>query len=370
MGGRGRLIDTPQRQTILDLVDTAVRDGARLARACDVIGISARCLQRWREGEAPRWTDRRRNRVQSPKHALSAAERQTILDTANHPDYADLPPTQIVPILADRGLYLASESSFYRVLRAAGQLAHRRPERPPRAIGKPRALSAHAPNQIVCWDITYLPTDVRGRYYYLYLVLDLYSRCIVAWQVHDVEHQDLASALMRDYALEHEIQPEQVVLHADNGAVMKGSALYVTLRELGIVPSHSRPAVSDDNPYVESVFRTLKHRPALRVRPFESLEAARVWVRQVVDWYNTEHRHGRIRHVTPKQRHAGEDVELLKRRAALYEAAKARHPRRWSGKTRNWERVSAVHLNPAKASDKPPPKSAGSPTESSTTRPK
>jgi transposase InsO family protein len=361
------MIDASQRQTLLDLVDTAVREGARLERACDLIGISARCLQRWRQGETPLLADRRRTRVQTPKNALNEAERQAVLDTANHPDFADLPPTQIVPILADQGRYVASESSFYRVLRDAGQLTHRRPERPARTVSKPRALTAQRPNEIVCWDISYLPTEVHGQYYYLYLILDLYSRCIVAWQVHDVEHQDLASALMRDYALEHAIQPEQVVLHADNGAVMKGAALYVTLRELGIVPSHSRPAVSDDNPYVESVFRTLKHRPDLEIRPFESLDAARAWVSQVVDWYNTEHRHGRIRHVTPKQRHAGEDVELLKRREAVYADAKARHPGRWSGATRNWQPVGEVHLNPAKASEKSTSKIAQSPAESQPT---
>jgi transposase InsO family protein len=361
------MIDPPQRQTILDLVDTAVRDGARLERACDVIGISARCLQRWRSDATAEQVDRRSTRVQAPKNALSDAERQAILATANHPDYADLPPTQIVPILADQGRYLASESSFYRVLRHAGQLAHRRPERPARSLSKPRARTACRPNQIVCWDISYLPTDVRGQYFYLYLILDLYSRCIVAWQVHDVEHQDLASALMRDYALEHDIQPEQVVLHADNGAVMKGSSLYLTLRELGIVPSHSRPAVSNDNPYVESTFRTLKYRPDLKIRPFENLDAARSWVSRVVDWYNTEHRHSGIRYVTPRQRHAGEDVALLRQRAQVYADAKVRHPGRWSGNSRNWQPIEEVHLNPEKASVKTTKAAAPKKTESTPT---
>ena len=350
------MIADPQRKNLLELVDAAVRDGARQHAACELLGITARCLQRWRQGgsdDGPRLADGRRNREQKPVNALTTEERQTVLDTVNHPDYAHLPPTQIVPLLADQGRYIGSESTLYRVLREAGQLAHRRIEREPRNVAKPRALDARAPHQIVCWDISYLPTDVRGSYFYLYLLIDLYSRCIVAWQVQDVECQHHASALMKDYALQHHITADQVTLHADNGAVMKASTLYATLKALGINTSHGRPSVSNDNPYVESVFHTLKYRPDLKLKPFQSLDAARDWVGNVVHWYNTEHRHSSIRYVTPQQRHDGEDVAILKNRHAVYQQAKAANPQRWSGNTRNWEPIEVVHLNPEKDPPKP-----------------
>ena len=265
---------------------------------------------------------------------------------ANSAEFGKLPPSQIVPILADRGQYIASESSFYRIMRAENQLRHRGAERPAERRHKPHALCATAPKQLFSWGITYLPTPVKGLYFYLYLFMDIFSRKIVGWQIYDAESSEMASEVMRDICIREAIAPNQVVLHSDNGSPMKGATMLATLQALGVAPSFSRPAVSNDNPYSESLFKTLKYRPAYPRQAFESLLAARQWVGTFVQWYNHEHRHSAINFVTPAERHDGLDSVLLQKRATVYEAAKLRHPERWSGSTRNWQPVLVVHLNP------------------------
>lgn len=337
------------RSSIMSLVDEAVAAGANQGRACAAIGMSERTLQRWRR--APLQADQRSTRVQQPANKLDESERQRILSIANSAEFGQLPPSQIVPRLADQGCYVASESSFYRVLRAANQLKHRNATRPTLARSKPKAFSATGPNQLYSWDITYLPTTVRGCYFYLYLFLDIFSRKVVGWQVYDEESTDLGAEVIRDICKREQVKPQQLVLHSDNGNPMKGATMLATLQRLGVMPSFSRPAVSNDNPYSESMFKTLKYRPSYPDQAFADLVAARKWVGGFVDWYNNEHRHSAIRFVTPAQRHAGQDQPLLRRRKVVYEAAKARHPQRWSGATRNCEPVRVVHLNPAKSAN-------------------
>lgn len=337
------------RKSIITVVDEAIAAGASQKSACDAICMSARTLQRWRS--APLVADRRTVRVQRPHNTLTELERQRILAVANSAEFGHLPPSQIVPRLADQGCYVASESSFYRVMRAANQIKHRGAARPKPERSKPKALSATGPNQLYSWDITYLPTTVRGAYFYLYLFLDVFSRKVVGWQVYDEESSDLAAEVMRDICKREEVQPQQVVLHSDNGSPMKGATMLATLQRLGVVPSFSRPSVSNDNPYSESLFKTLKYRPGYPGQAFGDLTLARKWVGRFVDWYNNEHRHSAIRFITPAQRHASHDQVLLRRRTIVYEAAKARHPRRWSGATRNWDPVPVVHLNPAKSAN-------------------
>lgn len=334
-----------ERQQVVELVQEATAAGARQDEACAVLGLSVRTLQRWQDGETVR-TDQRPFRQYDPPHKLKEAERVALLAVANSAEFGHLPPSQIVPRLADQGRYLASESTFYRVLKAENQLAHRRSERPAQSRSKPRAVCAKAPNQVWSWDITYLPAAIRGQFFYLYLFLDIFSRKIVGWQVYEEENSALASEILRDLCHREGIQPNQVILHSDNGGPMKGATMLATLQGLGVMPSFSRPAVSNDNPYSESLFKTLKYRPAYPVRPFADLATARHWVNGLVNWYNHEHRHSAIRFVTPAQRHAGLDGALLEQRKAVYEAARACHPQRWRGPTRNWQRVQTVHLNP------------------------
>lgn len=343
------MITPPQRQTLVTWVAEAIAAGARRAQACEVLGLTIRTLQRWHKasGQDDRGTvDGRTTRIQQPSNALSDAERAKVLEVINSPQYGNLPPTQIVPRLADEGIYLASESTCYRILREANQLTHRRPERAPSPRPKPRALSADGPNQLVSWDITYLPTRVRGIYLYLYVFMDVFSRKIVAWQVHTKECQELTSVLFADYVRQSGIPPGQLTLHSDNGAPMKGATLIATLEDLGVARSLSRPSVSNDNPYSEALFRVLKYRPDQAIDPFADQAHARCFVEALVHWYNHEHRHGAIRFVTPAQRHSGEDVAILAQRHQLYLQAQASNPNRWSGQTRNWRRKAVVHLNP------------------------
>ena len=199
--------------------------------------------------------------------------------------------------------------------------------------------------------LTYLPCEVTGRWFYLYLILDLYSRRVVGFEVHDSDSADHAVAVLKRAALAeglHGRPPEQrPVLHGDNGATLKATTVLATLHWLKIRPSYSRPRVSDDNAFVESLFRTAKYRPEFPASGgFKDLQAARQWASAFVHWYNHDHRHSGIRYVSPAQRHAGQDREILAARDALYGQARQANPKRWSGKTRDWSPIGAVTLNP------------------------
>ena len=333
-----------ERTEIIEWVTQARASGARQSQACKTIGISAKTFQRWVKPDHQQ--DGRLIALHAPKNKLTELERQRIIKIANAPDYAELPPSKIVPKLADEGQYIASESTFYRVLKAENQLQHRQKSKPVRQVKKPRALTATAANQIYSWDITYLPTQVLGLFFYLYLVMDIYSRKIVGWQIYERESSALAADLMTDICQREGIKRNQVTLHSDNGSPMKGATMLATLQELGVVPSFSRPSVSNDNPYSESLFRTLKYRPEYPEKAFEDLPAARSWVHGFVHWYNHEHLHSAIKFVTPAQRHTGEDKAILARRKQVYQQAKLKRPERWSGEIRNWDEIGEVYLNP------------------------
>lgn len=329
-------------------IQEAINSGARKYKACEHIGLNMRTYQRWFDTEKKVREDARKLREFTPPNKLSPAEEDLIVATVNSAEFADKSPHQIVPILADRGVYIASESTFYRVLRAKELLTHRHATKPATKVEKPKELVAEQPNQIWSWDITYLATTILGQFFYLYLFIDIFSRKIVGWQIFTEESSEHASALMLDICRQENISPNQLTLHSDNGSPMKGATMLATLQQLGVAPSRSRPSVSNDNAYSESCFKTLKYRPDYPSKPFDSLAAARTWVEQFVAWYNTEHRHSAIRFVTPEQRHRGEDVAILKQRKMIYQMAKIVNPFRWSGDTRNWKWIPKVSLNPDK----------------------
>lgn len=265
--------------------------------------------------------------------------------------FAHLSPKQLVPRLADQGLYLASESTFYRLQRRYGLRATKRVMS---RTDVTRAVTLHRatrPNQVWSWDITWLPTTVRGIYLHLYLVMDVWSRRIVAWRIADGDSAEIAAELVTQACREGKFDPRGLVLHSDNGKPMRASTLIATLQWLGVVPSFSRPHVSDDNPYSESLFRTLKHTPAYPRLPFASLASAQRWMARFVDWYNGEHRHSAIRYVTPDERHSGREQDILARRHELYQRARTLNPERWTRSTRNWTPLGAVILNPQGASE-------------------
>lgn len=332
----------PDRAQVLEVVADAVSDGCRQSKACGVVGVDERTLQRWQRPQTAQ--DGRHGPLTIPRNKLSAAERIAVIATATSAEFCNKSPHQIVPALADRGDYLASESSFYRLMKEADMLSHRG-KASPKNRHRPKALEAVKPNEIYSWDITYLLSTVRGQYFYLYMFLDIFSRKIVGWRVHERESADFSSALLTEICRREGIDKAQLWLHADNGGPMKGATMLVTMQRLGIMPSFSRPSVSDDNPYSESLFKTMKYCPLYPTKPFETIDEATEWVELFVAWYNTEHLHSAINFVTPDSRHRGSDIEILKNRNVVYENAKIKNPSRWSQTTRNWSRVATVKLN-------------------------
>jgi transposase InsO family protein len=347
------MIGLEDRRALARDITQAHAAGARLRPACAIAGIELRTLQRWQAHEGLTAGDGRPQAVRPmPRHALSPDERLQLLAVANEPRFAAVPPARIVPMLADEGVYLASESSFTRVLRAQGQTARRGRAKAPKAVRPPTTHIAAAPRQVWCWDMTYLPAQVLGRWFHLYLILDLYSRKIVGWEVHDTDDSDHAAHLVRRTALAESIATldAKPVLHGDNGSTLKATTVLAMLNWLGVKPSYSRPRVSDDNAYAEALFRTAKYRPEFPAKGFADLEQARAWAAGFVRWYNHDHRHSGIRYVSPAQRHAGEDLPILAARHDLYMRARALNPARWSGSTRNWSPIGPVTLNPERDS--------------------
>lgn len=341
------MISTPDRKRAVELVNETVAAGARTFKVCDQMGISMRTYQRWtHEGGVK--ADGRPGAVRpKPVHKLTQAERDEVLAAVNSPSNKSLPPSQIVPALADEGRYIASESTFYRVLREENQQQHRGRSKAPTA--KPdNTHCAAGPNEVWCWDVTWLPGPAKGTFLYLYLILDIYSRKIVGWEIHKEESSEQASALVQKAYLREGIAGVELVLHSDNGSPMKGASLMETLYRLGIMSSYSRPRVSNDNAYAESIFRTCKYRPDYPHKGFIDLDAARAWVMDFVSWYNREHKHSGLKFITPVQRHSGQAEQVMRQRQKVYEAAKAANPKRWSGRTRNWDLPDEVWLNPEK----------------------
>jgi transposase InsO family protein len=329
---------------ILSTIEQAQSGGARLVQACQIVGISARTIERWRD--RPQGRDARHGPHHRPLKALSPVGESQVLSALTSSRYAELSPKRLVPQLADEGVYLASESTFYRLQRRRGLRRTRRPMSRTHVTRSSTVHRASAPNKVWSWDITWLPTNVRGIYQYLYLVMDVWSRRIVGWKVADRESADLAAEFITGVCRDRQVDPRGLVLHSDNGTPMRGNTMVSTLQWLGVVPSFSRPHVSNDNPYSESLFRTLKYTPAFPRLPFADGAAARRWVERFVGWYNSEHRHSAIRFVTPDERHCGRENGILARRHQLYQRARAANPERWSRATLNWTPIGLVVLNP------------------------
>jgi len=326
------------RVHILEAVSEAQRAGATRTAAAQAVGVTLRSLQRWET--SPRDDGRRNNRF-AHSSALEQAERTEVVSIACSPEFRDRSPKQIVPALADKGRYVASESTFYRILRQAGLLVHRGKARVPERE-RPDELTATAPNQVWTWDISYMISFCRGVYFYLYMMVDIWDRSIVGWSVHECEAGHLGAELLNASCRQQGVRGD-IVVHQDNGAPMISSEFLAALCVWGR-PSYSRPGVSDDNPFSEALFRTLKYCPEYP-GSFETIQHARAWSERFVDWYNNKHLHSAIGFVTPMQRRRGEDIDILAARREVYAAARQRHPERWSGAIRRWESPRAVTLN-------------------------
>jgi putative transposase len=344
VGHRGQKFDGTLRAQITLLLHEAVARGARRKRACEVIGISVRTLERWEHSSTG--IDNRKG-PGNTKHALTKEEKDKIVALANTPECRNLSPEQVIAVLADRGVYICSARSLRRILKERGQDRYRQRAKPPTPRSRPSECVATGPLEVLSWDITYLRNSrVRGSYFYLYIFIDIWSRRILCSEVHEAQDVDLAAELLNQLAEEHGVTPNQTVLHSDNGGPMKGATILATMRSLGIQASFSRPGVSDDNPFIEALFRHMKYAPRYPAKGFDSLEQAREWVKRFVHWYNHQHLHSSIGYVTPDDRHHGRDIEMLQRRAAVFAEAKRTNPARWSRHSYAWTRVQSVILNP------------------------
>ena len=341
------MISPSDRALAVELIQEANQNGARLAKACEELNISVRTYERWVAKGGVKEDQRPLAKRPEPKNKLSPEERQEIIEVAKKEEFENLPPSQIVPKLADQSIYIASESTFYRVLRMESMQNHRgRSKRPVRKL--PESYLATKPNQVWTWDITWLPGPIKGAYFKLYMILDIFSRMPVGWEVWENEDAVYAEELIKKAVISEKISGEPLVLHSDNGSPMKAATFQALLEKLGITKSYSRPRVSNDNPYSEAMFRTMKYRPEYPHQGFESLEAARQWAAKFVQWYAYEHQHSGLNFVTPHQCHTGEHIEILEKRKEVYEEAKSKRPERWSRSTRDWSAHKSVALNPMK----------------------
>ena len=310
-----------------------------VSRACSALDVPRSTLYRARQPRpAP-------NPRPTPSHALSKDERAEVRNVLNSERFMDHAPRQVYAALLDEGTYLASVSTMYRVLREYDEVRERRLIRRHPTYKKPELL-AERPNEVWSWDITHLRGPVKWSGYKLYTVLDIFSRYVVGWMIAEVESSELAKQLIAETARKQGIQPEQLTLHADNGSPMTGKPLSQLLLDLGITKSHSRPHTSDDNPFSEAQFKTMKYRPDYPDR-FPDIEAARCWVRNFFDWYNNGHYHTGLNLLTPASVHYGEADTVVQQRQTTMTAACAAHPERFRrGQPVVQGPPDAVYINP------------------------
>ncbi len=266
----------------------------------------------------------------APPLALSSSERQLILDTLNSARFADCTPYTAWARLLDEGTYLASVRTFYRVLGASGLVQERRDQLVHPAHTKPE-LAATAPNQVWSWDITRLRSTLKWQHFYLYVLLDIFSRYVVGWLVAGAENAGLARALIEETCAKHDIDRDRLTLHSDRGSPMRAKTTAELLVDLGVAASYSRPRVSNDNPFSEAQFKTLKYRPEFPER-FDGIEHARTHLRRFFAWYNDEHRHSGIGFMTPATVHFGRSAAIDEQRRHVLQAAYAAHPERFKGR--------------------------------------
>lgn len=331
-----------EKQDILDFVQFYVILGiVRLAILCMHIGISERTIQRWsKEGI----DDKREGAQKRVVRKLTEDERDEVYQVACSAEYKDLNPHEIYNSLLDKGIYLASESTFYRILRERNALTHRQETKKASSRKKPAELKATAKNQVWMWDITWLKSSVQGKYYYAYVIEDLYDRSIVSWAIHENESTEHATALFQEATRKENATPEFV--HSDNGNAMKGLTLVAFYYRLGIVPSFSRPRVSDDNPFIESFFKTLKYSCGYP-RFFTDLAHVRRWFATFIDWYNTKHMHSGLSYVTPFQKRNGQHQSIFAQRNTVIAVAKEAHPERWGSRNAKQYHAALMEmLNP------------------------
>ncbi|MBI2710062.1 MAG: IS3 family transposase [Actinobacteria bacterium] len=303
------------------------------ARACTAFAVNPRSHRHRRQRDdgrlvlAPPATPGPRRRHPA---ALGDDEKDLIVATLCEERFCDLAPAQVYSTLLDEGVYLCSERQMYRVLAERGLVRERRRGGHQRAgsFGVPR-LEADRPNKVWTWDITALRGPTKGVRYYLYTIIDIFSRKVVGWSIHAAESEAHACRLIREACRRHGVDRDQLVIHADRGSPMIAGTVAELLNELGVAKSHSRPRVSNDNPFIESHFKTLKYRPDYPDR-FDSINHARSWCRRFVHWYNEVHYHSGIGYLRPADLHDGNHTAIVEHRQTTLDAAAAAHPERFT----------------------------------------
>jgi len=288
--------------------------------------------------------DKRKGSHKRVVRKLSPEKRTEVMEVCNSKKYCDNSPHEIVPMLLDEGRYIASVRTMYRILKEENQLRLRSGSKMRKKRSKPPERKASEPNKVWCWDITWMPSLVKGIFYYAYVIIDIFDRFIVGWTVHEEESEEHSRDLFETLSRGRNILFE--FLHSDNGAPMKGSTLLSFLSSMEIKVSFSRPRTSNDNPFIESFFKTMKYTPAYPLK-FNDISHAREWMSDFVNWYNTKHLHSSIGFVTPEQMRTGQAKEIFRKRNEVMEQAKMENPECWgSRKTIRWELVNEVILNP------------------------
>lgn len=325
------------------LIEDAHRSGARYVKCCEIIEITLRTLQRWKKDG---FVDKRKGSGKRVVRKLSPEKREEIIMTCNSVEYMDMNPHQIIPRLLDLGKYLASVSTFYRILKAEKMLSHRSNCRLRQRRHKPPERKATKSNEVWCWDITWIPRTIKGLFFYAYVIIDIFDRYIVGWSVHEKESDSYSRDLFERVSLGRNIDFRY--LHSDNGHAMKGVTLLSFLKDLNIDISFSRPRVSNDNPFIESFFRTMKYSSKYKLR-FETIEDVRIWMADFVSWYNNEHFHSSIGYVTPAQMRNGDSVTIFKDRNEIMDKVKNQNPEIWGSRNAKvWKNPETVVLNPDK----------------------
>ena len=322
---------------ILGIMQKAKTDEIRQGTICSGIGIGIRTLQNWRKEGL---LDKRKGALKAVHNKFSETEERKIQEKACSYKYKDKTPGEIVAELAEAGEYIGSTSSIYRVFKRSNLvILNRRQRRRSKAVLA--EIKAKKSDEQWSWDISYLKTTVRGKYYYLYLFTDIWDRYIVGWEIHEEESGELAKELFRK--ISERLNVKGIKLHSDNGSPMRSTTFRAVLEKLEVIQTFSRPSVSNDNAFSESLFSTLK-RKAGYPKKFNTLEEAREWMAKFVDWYNNEHMHTRLNYITPAARRNGKYLEIFKKRNETFENARSAHPERWSGKIKVWEIEQEVFL--------------------------
>lgn len=324
------------RKEIIVAVDTAVESGARLLRACESISICERRLRRWRKKE----DDGRKGCYHAKNQKLSEREKDQIMEALAQPEIENLSLKAACATLMDKGFYYASPSSFARVVK---ERAHRKERRGAASRGKKPLLKATAPNQVWCWDITWLETPHMGRYFYLYMVMDLFSRKVVAWEVYAKEDGTLARDLIAKAMEEEKINPNQLTIHADNGRPMRSMSLRQLFDLMSVNASYSRPHTSNDNAYAESLFNTFKSRISFP-EYFKSREDANDFCMEFFTWYNGIHMHSGLDYVPPLTVHEGRHHAVFENRNRLLNLNREMNPTRHGGRQKIFKMEKEVEL--------------------------